>query len=73
MIGFNTLLGDLNDDGVVDNSDQQLVTGAIGSSASSVDRRIDYGDGKITLNDYRIWATYYRLTLRRAGAGKWAV
>jgi len=60
VIGFNTLLGDLNDDGVLDNSDRQLIRGAIGKSASSVDRRMDYdGDGKITQNDFRIWTTYF--------------
>jgi hypothetical protein len=33
----------------------------VGKNASQVDRRMDYdGDGKITLNDYRIWATYYK-------------
>ena len=53
VIGFNILLGGLTDDGAVDSSDQQLITEAIGKSASSADRRIDYdGDGKITLNDH---------------------
>jgi predicted extracellular nuclease len=61
VIGFNTLLGDLNDDGVVDATDQLMVTSAIGKNASAVDRRMDYdGDGRITLNDYRIWVAYYR-------------
>jgi len=61
VIGFNTLLGDLNDDGVVDALDQKLLTAAVGKSASQVDRRMDYdGDGVITLNDYRIWATYFQ-------------
>jgi predicted extracellular nuclease len=61
VIGFNSLLGDLNDDGVVDAQDQRLLSAAIGKQASQVDRRMDYdGDGVITLNDYRIWATYYQ-------------
>ena len=61
VIGFNTLLGDLNDDGLVDAADQRLMTAAMGKNASQVDRRMDYdGDGKITLNDYRIWTNYYR-------------
>jgi predicted extracellular nuclease len=61
VIGFNTLVGDLNDDGVVNTADQLLLTGSVGKNASQVDRRMDYdGDGKITLNDYRIWATYYK-------------
>jgi hypothetical protein len=55
------VLGDLNDDGVVDTVDQRLETAAVGRSASEVDRRMDYdGDGRITLNDYRLWTTYYR-------------
>ncbi len=61
VIGFNPLLGDLNDDGRVDAADQRLLSAAIGKNAPDVDRRMDYdGDGKITLNDYRIWTTYYR-------------
>jgi predicted extracellular nuclease len=61
VIGFNTLVGDLNDDGVVDAVDQRLVTGAVGRSAATVDRRMDYDeDGRITLNDYRLWTAYYR-------------
>ncbi|HWB99955.1 MAG TPA: ExeM/NucH family extracellular endonuclease, partial [Bryobacteraceae bacterium] len=61
VIGFNTLGGDLNDDGAVDAADQRLLTTAVGQNASAVDRRMDYdGDGKITLNDYRLWATYYQ-------------
>jgi predicted extracellular nuclease len=61
LIGFNTLQGDLNDDGVVNSADQQLVTRSIGRTASEVDRRMDFdGDGVITLNDYRIWTGYYR-------------
>ncbi len=61
VVGFNTLLGDLNDDGIVDAQDQHLMTAAIGKSTSQVDRRMDYdGDGVITLNDYRIWASYFQ-------------
>jgi predicted extracellular nuclease len=61
VIGFNTLLGDLNDDGVVNTQDQALLTAAIGKNAAEVDRRMDYdGDGVITLNDYRLWAAYYK-------------
>ena len=56
---------DLNDDGVVDTSDGKLVTAAVGKSAATVDRRMDYdGDGTITLNDYRVWATYYKAYLQ---------
>ena len=45
----------------VTTADQLLLTGSVGKNASQVDRRMDYdGDGKITLNDYRIWATYYK-------------
>ena len=65
IVGFNTLAGDLNDDGVVDLKDQALITGAFNKSASSVDRRMDYdGDGKITLNDYRLWSALYRAFLQ---------
>jgi hypothetical protein len=61
VIGFNTLAGDLNDDGVVDTGDQRLLAGAIGKNASDVDRRMDFdGDGRITLNDYRLWTAVYR-------------
>lgn len=65
MIGFNTLIGDLNDDGVVDSRDQVLLTGSVGKSVSQVDRRMDYdGDGVISLNDYRLWANYYKAFLQ---------
>jgi len=61
VIGFNPLAGDFNDDGVVDTADQAMITGNLNKSASQVDRRMDLdGDGKITLNDYRIWTTLYR-------------
>ena len=65
VVGFNTLAGDLNDDGVVDLRDQALITAAFNRNASQVDRRMDYdGDGKITLNDYRLWAVLYRAYLQ---------
>jgi predicted extracellular nuclease len=65
VIGFNALAGDLNDDGVVDTKDQALLTAAFNKPASSVDRRMDYdGDGKITLNDYRLWSAFYRAYLQ---------
>jgi hypothetical protein len=61
VIGFNTLAGDLNDDGVVDSSDQRLLAGAVGKKTVAVDRRMDFdGDGQITLNDYRLWTALYR-------------
>jgi predicted extracellular nuclease len=61
VIGFNTLAGDLNDDGVVDSTDQRLLAGAIGKKTVAVDRRMDFdGDGQITLNDYRLWTALYR-------------
>ncbi len=61
VIGFNTLAGDLNDDGVVDTTDQRLLAAAIGRNAPDVDRRMDFdGDGRITLNDYRLWTALYR-------------
>jgi predicted extracellular nuclease len=61
VVALNTLAGDLNDDGVVDLTDRNLLSAAIGKPASQVDRRMDYdGDGTITINDYRIWLGYYR-------------
>ncbi len=61
VIGFNPLAGDLNDDGVVDAADQRVIISALGKNATAVDRRIDFdGDGRITLNDYRLWAAAYR-------------
>lgn len=61
VIGFNTLPGDLNDDGVIDALDQQIMTRSLGKSAAAADRRVDYdGDGRITNNDYKIWYGFYR-------------
>lgn len=61
VIGFNTLQGDVNDDGVIDTNDQRLLAAAIGKAAQAVDRRMDFdGDGQITLNDYRLWTALYR-------------
>jgi predicted extracellular nuclease len=66
IIGFNTLSGDLTDDGVLDAQDQLVLTSAIGKPASQVDRRMDYdADGVITLNDYRLWLAWYRGFLHR--------
>jgi hypothetical protein len=62
VVGFNPLPGDLNDDGVVDMTDQALLRAQFGKAvgAPGVDRRMDYdGDGVISMNDYRVWATYY--------------
>jgi predicted extracellular nuclease len=64
VIGFNTLPGDLNDDGVVNLTDAALEVLAIGKHTTAADRRMDYdGDGVITLNDYRIWANYFKAYL----------
>jgi uncharacterized protein len=61
LIGFNPLGGDFDDDGAVTTADQSLISAAIGKSVSQVDRRMDLdGDGKITLNDYRLWVVLYR-------------
>ena len=61
VIGLNPLAGDLNDDGVVDGKDSKLLLSAIGRLAVGGDRRMDLdGDGKITLNDYRLWYKAYR-------------
>ncbi len=61
LIGLNPLGGDFDDDGAVSPADQALIQAAIGKTVSQVDRRMDLdGDGKITLNDYRLWVTLYR-------------
>ncbi len=61
VIAFNTLAGDLNDDGVVDLADRNVIVANYGKQASAVDRRLDFdGDGVITPNDYRLWLAYYR-------------
>jgi hypothetical protein len=58
VIGFNPLCGDLNDDGVVDATDQALIRAALNKNASAVDRRMDFdGDGKITLADFTKWSS----------------
>lgn len=61
LIGFNPLGGDFDDDGAVTTADQAMIQAAIGKTVSQVDRRMDLdGDGKITLNDYRLWVNLYR-------------
>lgn len=61
LIGLNPLGGDFNDDGAVTTADQAMIQAAIGKTVSQVDRRMDLdGDGKITLNDYRLWTNLYR-------------
>jgi uncharacterized protein len=57
LIGFNPLPGDLNDDGVVNLADLQLLSAAFGSNASETDHHLDAnGDDVITIDDYRIWS-----------------
>jgi len=61
VVALNPLAGDLNDDGVVDIGDRNVIVGNYGKPASQVDRRIDYdGDGVISPADYRIWYNFYR-------------
>ncbi len=61
VIAFNTLAGDLNDDGVIDTTDRDMILANYGKSASQVDRRMDFdGDGVISPNDYRLWIALYR-------------
>lgn len=61
LVAFNPLPGDLNDDGVVDLADRNILVANYGKPASQVDRRMDYdGDGVISPNDYRIWLNYYK-------------
>jgi uncharacterized protein len=59
IVAFNPLVGDLNDDGVVDGSDGALLKTQIGKAVpdEGVDRRMDYdGDGMISWRDYKIWS-----------------
>jgi predicted extracellular nuclease len=61
LIALNPLRGDLNDDGVIDLLDRNIIVAAYGKPASQVDRRLDFdGDGVISPNDYRIWFNFYR-------------
>ena len=65
LVGFNPLPGDLNDDGIVNLTDQALIVAQLNRAVTAANRRMDYdGDGKITLNDYRLWVTYYRTFLQ---------
>jgi uncharacterized protein len=65
LIALNPLAGDLNDDGVVDLNDRNIIVTNYGKPAAQVDRRMDYdGDGTITPNDYRIWLNYYRVFIQ---------
>lgn len=60
VIGFNPLLGDFTDDGVLDEDDRRAILGAIPRGHSGkekgADRRMDLdGDGQITQDDFHIW------------------
>ena len=57
VIGFNPLLGDFNEDGVLDANDRTALLAARGQSGSQIaDRRMDMDhDGIITQNDFLIW------------------
>jgi hypothetical protein len=63
VIGFNPLLGDFNDDGVLDAKDRTALLLAIdhGSSAhDSIDRRMDMNqDGVVTQEDFLIWQNVF--------------
>jgi hypothetical protein len=60
VVVLNPLAGDLNDDGVLDVADRNIIVASYGKPASQVDRRMDFdGDGRITPNDYRIWVNLY--------------
>jgi predicted extracellular nuclease len=61
VVVLNPLAGDLNDDGVVDLADRNIIVANYGKAATQVDRRLDYdGDGVISPNDYRLWLNLYR-------------
>jgi predicted extracellular nuclease len=57
VIGFNPLLGDFNDDGVLDAQDRTALLHARGQSGKQIlDQRMDMDhDGVITQNDFLIW------------------
>ncbi len=63
VVGFNPLLGDFNDDGVLDAKDRTALLHAIdhGSSApDSIDRRMDMNrDGVVTQEDFLIWQSVF--------------
>jgi predicted extracellular nuclease len=61
VIGFNPLLGDFDDNGVLDADDRTALLGARGQSGSQIiDRRMDMDhDGTITQNDFLIWQDYF--------------
>jgi predicted extracellular nuclease len=60
LIGINPLVGDFDDNGTIDATDQALLRANFGKPAASVDRRMDFdGDGKISLSDYRVWYHFY--------------
>jgi len=61
VIGFNPLLGDFNDDGVLDWKDRIALLGARGQSGDQiVDRRMDMDhDGVITQADFHIWQDFF--------------
>ncbi len=62
VIGFNPLLGDFNDDGVLDAKDRTALLGARGQAGSQIqDRRMDLDqDGVITQEDFHIWQRYFQ-------------
>ncbi|WP_051670286.1 ExeM/NucH family extracellular endonuclease [Bryobacter aggregatus] len=67
LMGFNPLPGDLNDDGMVDAADGNLLRSKLGKhpGEEGVDRRMDIdGDGVITLTDYKLWSSYYSAFIR---------
>ncbi len=63
VIGFNPLLGDFNDDGVLDAKDRTallLVIDHGSSTHDSIDRRMDMNrDGVVTQDDFLIWQNVF--------------
>ncbi len=60
VIGFNPLLGDFTDDGVLDADDRTALLAAIlrenSDKNEAVDRRMDMdGDGQLTQEDFHVW------------------
>lgn len=58
VIGFNPLLGDFNDDGVLDAQD---LTALLNPHGTFCDPRMDLDeDGTITQNDFHLWQEYFQ-------------
>ena len=66
MIGFNPLLGDFDDDGMLTLKDLPALLIWLGHRVSDlVDHRLDLdGDGAITQHDLQLWQEWFAQWLR---------